>query len=494
MRTAWVTGVEGTYLPVVHSVCPHNEVSALLQRVLAPLPTQVFDRLGAGPCSVYLKFRSLARSYTCGKWSLLQTAESYSGLLRRRYMEAYRSLEYDSCVGARDARLSCFLKAEKLNVGPKFPKPRMIFPRSPRYNLALASRLKPFEHWLWGVLTAKRLGCSGVGRLSAKGLNPRGRANLIVRKFNSFDDCVACEVDGKAWEAHVGQSMLSEEGLVYAAAFPGDKGLRWLLDQQQVLKGRLPCGAEFSRPGGRASGDFNTGMGNTLGMLAIVISALNTFGVRFDVLADGDNALVFLERRDFQVVMSGFAQQVLISSGQELTLEPGTSVIEQIRFGQSAPVYTGPVRGWVMVRDPLKVLSSATSSHRWLREPAFAREYLTGVARCELSLARGLPVLQAYSLSLLASTGFVKEKVRAHPYLDYFVVGAWFAGVEDVLPVLPETRASFHRAFGLSPEEQIRMEAAFQAPRELGFRDVPVFTDLDSAEPGVMESWIDSRI
>jgi len=286
--------------------------------------------------------------------------------------------------------------------------------------------------------------------------------------------------------------MLSEEARVYCAAFPGDKGLQWLLKQQLVLSGKLPCGAEFFRPGGRASGDFNTGMGNTLGMLAVVIPALESFGVRFDVLADGDNALVFLERRDFQGVMGGFAAQVLNSSGQELTLEPGVSVIEQIRFGQSAPVYTGP-RGWVMVRDYKKVLSTATSSHRWLREPAFAREYLTGVARCELSLARGLPVLQAYSLSLLSSTGFTK-KVRAHPYLEYFVIGAWFAGVEDVLPVLPETRSSFERAFGLSPDAQVRVEGDLVVPNELGYTVVSPFADLDLADPGVMETWLDSRV
>jgi len=493
MRTAWRTGVEGTWLPQVHAVCPHNEVAALCLRVLAPLPAQVFEPLGRDVSAVFGRLERLARSYTCGRWSLQETAQSYSGLLRRRYMEAARSLDQDSPVGALDARLSCFLKAEKLNVGAKFPKPRMIFPRSPRYNLALASRLKPFEHWLWGRLTAARLGCSGTGRLSAKGLNPRERANLIVRKFSSFRDCVVFEVDGKAWEAHVGQPMLLGEQGVYRAAFPRDRGLRSLLLEQLVLRGRLPCGAKFSRPGGRASGDFNTGMGNTLGMLAIVVSALEALVGRFDVLADGDNALIFLEQTDLQVVLGGFAAHVLSSSGQELTLERPCRVIEQIRFGQSAPVFLGPTRGWGMVREPLKVLSGATSSHRWLREPTFAREYLTGVAMCELSLARGLPVLQAWSLKLLASTGF-RGKVRAHPYQDYFVVGAFFAGVEDVLPVLPEVRASFERAFGLSPEAQVHVEAGFDAPRELGFEDVPAFVDLDSAHPGVMESWMDSRV
>lgn len=210
---------------------------------------------------------------------------------------------------------------------------------------------------------------------------------------------------------------------------------------------------------------------------------------RFDVLADGDNALVFLERRDLRGVLGGFARIALAASGHELTLEQPCSVIEQIRFGQSAPVWLGPTRGWSMVREPLKVLSTATSSHRWLREPVFAREYLAGVAMCELSLARGLPVLQAWSLELLRAMGS-PTKVRAHPHVDYFVVGAHLARPQEALPVLHEVRLSFERAFGFSPEAQIRMEAGFSAPRELDFTEVPAFADLDAAVPGVMEDWM----
>lgn len=492
MRTGWVTGVEGTWLPQVHLVCPHNEVAALCLRVLAPLPSRVFEPLGADVLAVFGQLRRLAGSFRRRKWSLQETAESYKGLLRRRYVEAARSLEGDSPVSPGDARLSCFLKAEKLNVGPKFPKPRAIFPRSPRYNLALASRLKPFEHWLWGRLTSKGLGCRGVGRLVAKGLSPRQRANLIVRKFKNLRECVVFEVDGKAWEAHTGPAQLKAEHGVYEAAFPGDRELSWLLREQMVLRGRMPCGAKFSRPGGRASGDFNTGMGNSVTMLAVVIAALRRFGCRYDVLVDGDNALVFLQACDLQGVLGGFAQYVLDSSGHELTLESPCRVIERIRFGQSSPVWTGP-RGWSMVRDWRKVLSGATSSHRWLREPSFAREYLAGVARCELSLALGLPVLQAWCLELLRALDF-RGDVRAHPHVDYFVVGAWLAGEQDARPVLPECRESFERAFGLSPEQQVRIEGGLSAPRELGFVEVPPFVDCDSSAPGVMESWLDSRV
>jgi len=456
-----VSGVPGTWLPQVHRVCPHNEVGALCLRVLAPLPPEVSGPLGAGPLRAFRRLRSIARRFPGHKWGHLETAQTYEGSMRRKYVEAAMSLR-DECIGfPKDSRLDCFLKAEKVNIVTKFPKPRLIFPRTARYNLELASRLKPFEHWLWGYLTAGRLFGHGQGRVVAKGLGPRQRANLILRKFNSFRNCVVFEVDGKAFEAHVGVAQLNEEHAVYRSAFPRDKGLARLLREQLTLEGRLPCGARFSRAGGRASGDFNTGMGNTLVMCSIVGGVLLGYGVSFDMLADGDNALIFLEREDIGRVQPYLAADVLRESGQELTLERPVHTVEEIRFGQSAPVNLGGNRGYTMVRDYLRVLSGSFSSHRYLREPRFAREWLTGVASCELSLSVGIPVLQAWASSVLKTTGFT-GRIRSGHYREYFIQGAWLAGLRDRREVEEVTRVSFELAFGISPKDQVVLERSFR--------------------------------
>jgi hypothetical protein len=198
----------------------------------------------------------------------------------------------------------------------------------------------------------------------------------------------------------------------------------------------------------------------------VVVAALKRHGVPFDVLVDGDNALVFLRHGDSSRVLGTFAQDVLQSSGHEVTLERPVRVIEEIRFGQSAPVYLGS-RGWTMVRDYRKVLSGALSSHVWLREPRFAREWLRGVAGCELSLARGVPVLQAWALELQALVGS-PQGVRAFPHRDYLALGAWFAGSESALPICPLTRVSFERAFGLEPEAQVALEKRVCARLRVG--------------------------
>jgi len=390
--------------------------------------------------------------------------------------------------------LRAFLKAEKI-APPKDAKPRMIFPRSPRFNLLLASWLKPFEHWLWGYLTARRLFGGSNTRVVGKGLSPRRRANLILKKFRAFKDCVVFEVDGKAFEAHVTENHLSQEHSIYKAAYPGHAGLADVLSHQ-VFSGVTQNGVKFSRRGGRASGDFNTGMGNTLIMLAVCVGVLQRYGVKFDILVDGDNALVFFERVGVSTVIDNFYQDVLEASGFEMTLEEPVSYVEGIRFGRSAPVFLGESRGWTMVRDPRSVLSGAYASHRWLREPVFGRRWVNGVARCELSLALGVPVLQAAALSVLSQTE-TRRAVPVDALSDYFAIGAWLAGAEEAVIISADARLSFERAFGLSPEEQVLWERTCWSTvvgHAQGVLSSPPPSRWWDAEPGLYESFYDAHI
>jgi len=460
MWSAYRAPVHGAFVPVCNRPCPHNEVTALALRSMGPVPEQVFAPVSANSEPVWRDLQRFARRYRDGAWSWRATAESYSGTLRRRYLEAARSLEEDGLSGVQDWTIRAFLKTEKNRQPGKAMKPRLIYPRSSRYNLEVASRLKPFEHWLWGRLVGSVLGFDG-SRLVAKGLNQRQRANLIRKKFNSFRKCVCFEADGEAFEAHVGPASLREEQKVYGAAFPGDTRLRHLLTKQLELFGTTSCGAKFSRKGARASGDYNTGMGNSIVFLVEVVAALRSYGLsHFDVLVDGDNVLVFLEQDECEPVLEGFSDVILKNCGHEVLLERPAYVLEDVRFGGSAPVFLGDKRGWSMVREHHRVLSGAFSSHIYLREAVFAREWMVGVAMCELSQARGVPILQSFFVSALKSLGG-SRRVREHPFGDYLVKGAWFANEGDQLGVTLEARLSFERAFGVDPDEQVRLENLF---------------------------------
>lgn len=110
---------------------------------------------------------------------------------------------------------------------------------------------------------------------------------------------------------------------------------------------------------------------------------------------------------------------------------------------------------------------------------------------CELSLARGIPVLQAWATTILNTAGHRKQ-VRSGPFREYFMQGAWFAGVKDQREVLPETRVSFERAFGLSVEDQLVLERGLKGVGSLAWERVP-WNGLADLPPGVTASFEDSR-
>jgi hypothetical protein len=235
-------------------------------------------------------------------------------------------------------------------------------------------------------------------------------------------------------------------------------------------------------------------MGNSLLMVGAVVSALKRTGRKFDILADGDNALVFCSRDDLDAVLEDFGPWVLRDCGHEMTLEEPVFVLERVRFGRSAPVFLGPGLGWTMVREPTAVLSGAGASHRWLVEPRFGMRWLSGVFRCELSLAVGVPVLQAHALKVLNIVGLSDKRLPSESLADYYHVGARLVGTEVAVQPTRECRLSYERAFGLSPDEQVLWE---KRPVTVGIPvevvEMPIASRWFVAAPGLYELWHDAR-
>nr|WNM95047.1 MAG: RNA-dependent RNA polymerase [Diaporthe helianthi umbravirus 1] len=457
MYRAYVPAEEGVWAPACYANCRENELAALKLRTMGPTPDDPLE----WPASVGRAFaglRRLARVVCVDKWDVWQTAQSYSGRLRRRYLEAARSLETDGWISKDDYRLSAFLKGEKHNPRLKRGKPRMICPRSPRYNLVLASYLKPLEHALWkrwrfglGVLPT---------RVSAKGLNSEARARLIERKMESVGDCVVFEVDGKAFEAHVTGYQLDLEAAVYKAAYPGDRELAGLLSVQRKLVGKTAGGIRFSRVGARASGDFNTGMGNTLLMGGFVTAALSDFAasrpdLRCTILVDGDNALLFVSANYASSLHQLFPELVRSVSAHEMAVEKPTTVIERVIFGQSQPVRTAG--GLRMVRNVWKTLSGAFCGHRHYHDRAFAPRLMHEIALAELALSKGVPVLQPYFKACVDALAGYKRVRDPSAFLEGHLLGVTTDG--KVGEITLDARLSFEQAFGISVEDQLGLEA-----------------------------------
>jgi hypothetical protein len=269
-------------------------------------------------------------------------------------------------------------------------------------------------------------------------------------------DCVVVEVDGKAFEAHVSVAQLKLEQGVYRAAYPGDRALMDMLGAQLSLRGRTAGGVKYFREGCRASGDYNTGLGNTLLMGTFVICAMDSLDLArpWSVLADGDNCLLFMRVDDLELVVDKFPLALSSLCGHEMTVEKPSRSLEEVVFGQSHPVRTG--RGLVMARDPYKVLSGAFCGYRHFHDRKFTPRLVRGIAMAEQAVSRGLPVVGPYFDEVVRLT----TKYKSIRSLEFFLEGHLIGALPDpgYVPVTPEARESYSRAFGLGVEEQLLME------------------------------------
>lgn len=456
----------GVWNPRVHSPCHHNLAEGLRLRTMRAFePATASGLRHFGVVMRLLRRVSFARIGHLQVASVQSVVESYKvARLRVRYEAAALSLQQDGPATPKDARVKAFVKGEKL-LRYKVNKPRVIMGRDPRYNLELATYLKPLEHVLYPALRGFGSKFLTRTRLVGKGLNGYERAALIRKKLYSRPGLVAVEIDGVSFESHFCKSVLQSEHSFYVSFYQGDaaKRLAQLLSWQLEFNGRGEAGLKFTAEGVRASGDFNTGLGNTLVMLSLVYMVAQRCPGKFDVLADGDNALLFIPECHLGVWRDRVAE-VCGTAGFEMTIEQPTADMRRVVFGQSKPFFDGD--RWKMVRDPLKVLSHAASGYQHYHDLRGGVKVLKSVAYCEAVLGAGVPILQAYAQALLAATsGFTFSKAEPEDYLYRQLVSKgidWAAA--RVMPVTARARVDFEVSFGISPEDQVRWEAFLSKP------------------------------
>jgi hypothetical protein len=471
MYRCWTPGLGGVWLPQVHTPCAHNLVRGLLMRTMGPTPVATpegLSRFGNAARELRRVLRGRVAA-PVAQWDFEQVVASYrEKRLRVRYEQAMRSLVTDGLCVRKDSMVKAFVKGEKLSRF-KVHKPRVIMGRSPRYNLELASFLKPIEHAVYPGLRGWGRQFYTHTRLIGKGLNPEQRAQLIRRKFLAAPDMVCMEIDGKSFESHFSVPVLAEEHLFYTM-FNSCPRLKKLLRWQQEFVGRGE-GIRYKVSGVRASGDFNTGLGNTLVMCCLVLASAKLLGTRFDFLADGDNAILFLRKADLDV-WRRVLPEVFLSMGFEVTLEDPATEFEQIVFGQSKPCFAAG--RWTMVRDVYKVLSHAACGHQHFSEMKGGLRVLKSIGYCEAVLSRGVPVLQEYAHALLKATQHVSFSHAELGDFEYKAVLSrgisWAAAAKA--DITAEARLGFEKSWGISLEEQVRMERVlargFEPPRSWG--------------------------
>lgn len=391
----------------------------------------------------------------------------YTGRKLKVYTRALDSLAVKG-IARSDSYVSTFVKAEKINFSAKGdPAPRVIQPRSPRYNLEVGRYLKLFEKEL--ARGFKRLFSYQV---ILKGLNADGVAAALHENWMSFSDPVAIGLDASRFDQHVSRAALEYEHSVYNNVFRS-KELRRLLSWQLHNRGfgRVgPALVSYEVEGCRMSGDINTGMGNCLIMSSIVLGYFEEFGIDARLSNNGDDCVVFMERKHLPL-LDGI-EDWFTDFGFKLKREPVVDVFERVEFCQAQPVLVGA--SYRMVRNPWTAMSKdCVSLLSWETLEEF-NTWRDAIGGCGLELTRGVPVWESFYRAI-QHTG-VRTGGKDQVYdsgLGYMARGVRRAVVTD------KGRASFWRAFGITPDLQVAMESAWP---DICYSGLPPMTNFTGSQ------------
>lgn len=388
-------------------------------------------------------------------WNHREFVDSYRGRKRQVYEEALEEL----CGGhndiERDASVHVFIKNEKTDRTTKSdPVPRVISPRNPKYNIRVGRYLKKIEHRVF-----KSLGLLFGHPTVMKGYDIHKTASLMREKWDMLNDPIAVGLDASRFDQHVSRDALKFEHSVYLDCFRHKKD-RFKL--QQLLRHQLnnrcvgytPDGMiKYTTDGTRMSGDMNTSLGNCVLMCGMIWTFLMERGIKGHLANNGDDCVIFLERRDLARFSAGLDDWFL-KLGFNMVVEKPVDEFEKIEFCQTHPVFDGV--GYVMVRNPV----TAVAKDSVMLDPYSGERHFQGwldaVGTGGLAMTGGIPVFQSF-YSCYVRSG-VKRKVRDE-LLSWNMIQHIKHGINrGVRLIAPETRASFWLAYDIVPDEQIMLE------------------------------------
>lgn len=387
----------------------------------------------------------------------------YTGRKRRIYQRAYDSL----CTRAlriSDSFVSTFLKAEKINFTSKAdPAPRVIQPRTPRFNLEVGCYLKEFEKVLLQAF------CLVFGYyVVLKGMNANRVAEVLRGHWERYKKPVAFGLDASRFDQHVSVDALKWEHSVYNYCYQ-DKHLARLLRMQLTNRGYARVDGKVVRyevSGKRMSGDINTGLGNCLLMSSMVLSYIEEHGIDARLANNGDDCVIVCEQSDYHKFDALSAW--MLDFGFTITREEPVTRFERIEFCQAQPVYTST--GWRMVRNPFTAMAKDCVSLQSWSNPLEVRYWAHTIGTCGLELTRGVPIWEAWytqlhSVGVAAPPGWCEQQMTG--------VGMGFMARGVVGGVITdEVRVSFYHAFGVMPDQQTAVE--------MEYANTPVCVDADT--------------
>jgi hypothetical protein len=386
--------------------------------------------------------------------------ESFRGRKYTNYSNAYQSILNRGFRLDKDAKIRVFVKCEKTDHTTKVdPVPRVISPRDPRYNIEVGRYLRKIEERVFESI-GKMFGHATV----IKGYDAVRSAFVLHEKWGMFSNPVAIGLDASRFDQHVSKPALQFEHYIYTQCFAHKHhrdSLAVLLKAQleNHCDGYTPDGKlHYKTDGGRMSGDMNTSLGNCLIMCCMIHSYLQELGINGQLANNGDDCVVFMEKRD----VSRFQDGLFVwfeRMGFNMTMEKPVNNFEEIEFCQTHPVFDG--EKYIMCRNPHTALAKDTVLLKPAETVQLKQEWMAAVGKGGLALTGGLPVFQDF-YRMFEKAGIERGlKINGEVF-------SW--GVRQMIgklsahyrPVLPVTRASFYWAFGVTPDAQIELEKVYR--------------------------------
>lgn len=380
--------------------------------------------------------------------STKQFVDTYVGRKKRMYEAALVSLE-SKPIARADAIISAFIKDEKTDFGKK-PRacPRIIQPRSPRFNVVVGVYLKPLEKALFhGIAEVYK------GVTVAKGLNCFARGKLLHRKWRGFNSPVAIMLDATRFDQHCNSNIIEWKHYVEEHFFPELKRYNaWR--KRNVCYARTDDGSvKYVVEGCTMSGDMDTASGNCLIMCALTWTVMRAIGVvKYEYMNDGDDGVLIVEKDQVECVRTAF-QREFLKYGFQMKWDGDTDEFEQIEFCQCQPIWDG--KEWRMVRRPSVALAKDAITVKRPRSPLHLEQLRSNLGWTGLSIAGDLPIYHVF---------YRKYITMADSREGYDSGMAYMA--RDVSPrggePTMEARVSFWKAFHITPDNQRAIEHTIQ--------------------------------
>jgi len=391
--------------------------------------------------------------HTVGKVEQLTTrdfVDSYVGRRKAGYENALKTLPGNP-IQPGDAVINMFCKAEKDNLTLKGdPCPRIISPASRRFNIAIGVHLKPLEKPVF----------HGIGRLFGgvtvmKGYNATERGKFISDAWFKYNKPVAVLLDAARFDQHVNLQVINWEHDTWEKLAMNRAELRHLNKMRKtntLIYRSSEGGFKVRLRGVRMSGAMDTALGNCTTMCAMTWSFMRQITAQYSYFNDGDDGVLIIEEEHLDSVLAQF-KPYFLKLGFTMKLEGVARELEHIEFCQSHPVYTGT--GWRMVRDPFVCLgkdSLAVAGPRMSGREQSDRS--NAIGWCGLSLAGDVPIFCEFYKSLITGAPPARG-IELTTGMEYLAKGMH----PNQTAPSDECRLSFQKAFRLSPEHQLAIEA-----------------------------------